>query len=296
MGAHLVANQTSYVVRDGEQIEGDSLRCPFHGWRYGPDGKCNDIPYSPNFIPKNACVKSWPVVERAGAIWMWHDEEGGEPDVELPAFAEWDDQSWVRWKFDIMGVINTHPQEIVDNMADLGHMVPVHGSLNCAYFDNEFDGPILIQRFSAGHRTLADPSVTMRYDTWYTGPGILQSRLVGNHPSLMLIAHTPIEDGVIKMWHALMVKSPNETATDEDVAVARAYQETSRLALAQDLEIWNNKRPCINPMQIPADGPFGKVRIWYKQFYNSRTRAEEFQKRVNGTVVSLDNRGKDQAA
>ena len=150
MGAHLVANQTSYVVRDGEQIEGDSLRCPFHGWRYGPDGKCNDIPYSPNFIPKNACVKSWPVVERAGAIWMWHDEEGGEPDVELPAFAEWDDQSWVRWKFDIMGVINTHPQEIVDNMADLGHMVPVHGSLNCAYFDNEFDGPILIQRFSAG--------------------------------------------------------------------------------------------------------------------------------------------------
>ena len=43
MGTHLARNNTSYVVQDG-QIEGDSIRCPYHAWRYGPDGKCNDIP------------------------------------------------------------------------------------------------------------------------------------------------------------------------------------------------------------------------------------------------------------
>ena len=37
MGTHLARNETSYVVQDGA-IEGDSLRCPYHGWRYGPDG------------------------------------------------------------------------------------------------------------------------------------------------------------------------------------------------------------------------------------------------------------------
>ena len=45
MGTNMARNDSSYVVRDG-QIEGDSIRCPYHAWRFGPDGKCNDIPYS----------------------------------------------------------------------------------------------------------------------------------------------------------------------------------------------------------------------------------------------------------
>jgi 3-ketosteroid 9alpha-monooxygenase subunit A len=44
MGTHLAKNTTSYIVRDKEHIEGDNIRCPYHGWRFGPDGRCNDIP------------------------------------------------------------------------------------------------------------------------------------------------------------------------------------------------------------------------------------------------------------
>lgn len=68
--------------------------------------------------------------------------------------------------------------------------------------------------------------------------------------------------------------------------MARAYQEASRLAFAQDFEIWANKRPCFNPMMVQGDGPFHKLRIWYKQFYNPRARAAEFQTRVNGIYVT----------
>ena len=35
MGTHLGGNTTSYVVIDG-QIEGDSIRCPYHAWRFAP--------------------------------------------------------------------------------------------------------------------------------------------------------------------------------------------------------------------------------------------------------------------
>jgi 3-ketosteroid 9alpha-monooxygenase subunit A len=90
---------------------------------------------------------------------------------------------------------------------------------------------------------------------------------------------------VLKVWHALLVKSPNRIATPEDVTSARAYQETSRLAFAQDFDIWAHKRPCINPLQIPTDGPFHKGRIWYGQFYNPRARAPEFHRKVNGVHV-----------
>ncbi|HEY4546235.1 MAG TPA: Rieske 2Fe-2S domain-containing protein [Pedomonas sp.] len=290
MGAHLAKNTTSYVVRDGEQVQGESIRCPFHGWRFGPDGKCDDIPYSPNFIPKAACLKTFPVAERAGIVWMWHDPEGQQPDQDLPAFAPWDkeNEGWVRWLIDDYGTLPVHAVEIVDNMADFGHMGPIHGSLHNQYFDNIFDGHKVIQRFDAGHRTLAsDASSTLALDTWYEGPSILQSDMRGAFPSLMLLAHTPVGKGMTRIWHALMVKMPSLEAARTDLETARMYQRASRDAVAQDVEIWANKAPSVNPMQIPADGPYGKVRLWYSQFYNPRDKAAAIQKRVQGQVVTF---------
>jgi len=62
MGAHLAKNTTSYIVRDGEQVEGESIRCPFHGWQYGPDGTCKNITYS-DCKPKAAQLRTFPVAE-----------------------------------------------------------------------------------------------------------------------------------------------------------------------------------------------------------------------------------------
>lgn len=145
-------------------------------------------------------------------------------------------------------------------------------------FVNEFDGYVIRQLLVAGHKTLMSAGGgMMTNDTWYTGPGILQSTMIGEFPSLMLICHTPVDDGVIQVWHALLVRTT-------DVAMARGYQAASLAAFAQDFEIWSNKRACIHPLMVKGDGPFHKVRIWYKQFYNPRARAAEFQMRVNGVV------------
>jgi 3-ketosteroid 9alpha-monooxygenase subunit A len=285
MGTHLGANTTSYVVRDGAHIQGEAIRCPYHGWRFGPDGKCVEIPYG-KVIPKAATIKSWPIVERMGVIFVWYDAEDDSPEFDEPNFGEWGDPAWVRWKIDHMGTMQSHPQEILDNMVDVGHFSPTHGSVDIAYFENEFNGPTVIQRFGAGHRTLVTDKKLLELVTWYTGPGILLSRMLGDFPTIMMIAHTPVDDGVIKVWHALMVKSSNAVATEDDVRAARAYQEESRLAFAQDFEIWSNKRPAFNILQVPGDGPFHKLRIWYKQFYNPREDAGIFHQRANGIYVS----------
>lgn len=294
MGAHLAKNSTSYIVRDEQQVEGDSIRCPFHGWRFDANGQCDDIPYSPTFIPKAACLKTYPIVERAGIIWMWHDQESAEPAFPLPDFEDrWNAPGWVNWKIDFMGDLDCHQVEILDNMADIGHFTPIHGSVNIIHFANEFKDHQVYQYFASGHRTLVsgDDGV-LETHTWYTGPGILQSKMNGGLPSLMFIAHTPIEDGSIRVWHGLSVQmgDGSRPLTDEERAAAFEYQEASRLAFAQDVEIWANKRPCVNPLAIPADGPVGKVRIWYKQFYNPRDRAGDFQDRVNGVVTKVDKR------
>jgi 3-ketosteroid 9alpha-monooxygenase subunit A len=299
MGAHLAKNTTSYIVRDGEQIEGDSIRCPFHGWQFGPDGACKNIPYS-DFVPKAARLKTFPVVERAGTVWIWHDPEGLEPNFDLPDFGgHHDAPGWVNWKIDFMGDLDIHPIEVVDNMADFGHFVPIHGAKDFVYFANEFKDHIVHQYYAAGHRTLVtNPEDVLTLDTWYTGPSILQSEMEGTFNSFILITHTPIEDGKIRVWHGLMVQVNDGSApvTDELREAALQYQEGSRLAFAQDVEIWQNKKACLNPLVIPSDGPYGKVRTWYKQFYNPRDKTPDLHKRTNGLHVTLDKRSETQAA
>lgn len=299
MGAHLARNSTSYIVRDGEHVEGEGIRCPFHGWQFGPDGACQHIPYS-DFIPKAAKLRTYPVAERAGILWVWHDPEEGEPDYPLPDFGgHFGEPGWVEWKIDYMGDLDVHGIEIVDNMADFGHFVPIHGAKDWQYFANEFMGHVVHQYYSAGHRTLtASDGDQLVLDTWYTGPGILQSEMAGTFDSFIMIANTPIENGRTRAWHGLMVKvhDGSRETTDEDRANALLYQEGSRLAFAQDVEIWANKRACINPLAIPADGPYGKLRTWYRQFYNPRAKVADTHQRVDGLVVTFDKRpGRDAA-
>ncbi|GAB3626493.1 Toluene-4-sulfonate monooxygenase system iron-sulfur subunit TsaM1 [Pandoraea terrae] len=61
------------------RIVDDQLACGYHGWRYGNDGACRYIPAHPCAQPpKNACVKTYPVVEAYGVIWASVGTPSGE--------------------------------------------------------------------------------------------------------------------------------------------------------------------------------------------------------------------------
>lgn len=280
MGTHLARNTSSYVIRDGIHVEGDSIRCPYHAWRFGPDGRCTEIPYSKARIPAAAKLRTWTVQEKYGCVFVWHDPEEGAPDYDLPPIPEWDNPAYVQWAIDDLGTLPCHPQEVVDNITDVAHLGPTHGG-PCSYFSNVFTGIEARQYQGAYHRALTT-DMMLETDTFYTGPGILLSYFNGGY-AVMYIAHTPVDDGVVQAWHGLLVHSGKAEATEGDIPAARAQQAGSLAAFAQDFEIWANKRPCFTPLAVPGDGAFSKARIWYKQFYNPRAEAETFQIRANGT-------------
>jgi 3-ketosteroid 9alpha-monooxygenase subunit A len=286
MGTHLARNSTSYVAQDGA-IEDDCIRCPYHAWRFGPDGKCNEIPYASGPIPPAAKVKSWQVVEHLGAVFVWHDPEGGAPDYDLPGIPEAGDPGWVFGPYDDLGVVHCHTQEIMDNITDVAHFGPVHGSLT-KYFENEFRGHVVVQRMGGGHRTLttADGPMLETVAT-YTGPSLLITRMTGTHESYIVIAHTPVDDGSAYVWHSLLVKSPtgSAVATAQDREIAAQYQAMALAAFAQDFEVWKHKKPCIQGLFVQGDGPFRKQREWYRQFYNPRAEREALLKNVDGVYV-----------
>jgi len=83
MRTHIGKNTTSFIVRQGRQIEGESIRCPYHAWRFGPDGQCDHIPYS-NIIPQQARLAAYEVVERYNAISIGMIPKAALPITSFP--------------------------------------------------------------------------------------------------------------------------------------------------------------------------------------------------------------------
>jgi len=63
------------------------LRCPYHGWKYDVTGQCVDVPSEPaesGFCEKIK-LKSYPLVERGGVIWVYMG-----PADQQPPLPEWE--------------------------------------------------------------------------------------------------------------------------------------------------------------------------------------------------------------
>lgn len=282
MGTNIAAGQSTIIVQSGEQMEGDSIRCPYHGWRYNAEGVVDDIPGISGPCPKVKGLKSYPVREVMGCIMVWWDPDHQDPLFEPPHLREWDSPTWVKWELDHLGELAVHTQEILDNMADASHLGPTHGA-PCEWFENEFRDHVYIQRqggFHHGYNALLTTA------TWYTGPGILLSKqLFGETLTYELIANTPVEDGVSKIWHANLSPAAGDSITTQDKQAAKDIQAGSLQAFSSDFDIWKHKKPALRAMQMASDGPFLKGRKWLKQFYTERDNVEQLQKSLNGTVV-----------
>ena len=286
MGTMLGSGENSATTTDASFMEGDNIRCPFHAWRFGPDGRCNHIPYYDGPIPAGARVKSWPVEERYGIVFAWHDPEGRAPDFGLIDFPEWDDSAWVRWDgLEFLCDLN-HPIEIFDNMSDVAHLGHLHGGHAVAY-ENAYEGHLMHQHQRsavAGSSASGSPELFgATYSTLagYVGPGIAFGRFQ-EMGAVQIICVTPIEDGTCRLWQAAMVRSRSGVVDEPARQMRAGVSAMFGGGLMRDGEVWKVKRPALHIIQLPSDGPFRQSRTWYSQFYNPRERAKEIVGRVAG--------------
>ncbi|CAN5152992.1 hypothetical protein BH10PSE6_BH10PSE6_17170 [soil metagenome] len=50
------------------RLEGDALRCMYHGLKFASDGRCIEIP-GQKLIPQSACVRRYPL--QVVGSWIW---------------------------------------------------------------------------------------------------------------------------------------------------------------------------------------------------------------------------------
>lgn len=69
------------------ELGGDTIKCGYHGIRFGTDGKCASIP-TQSVVPSACHVKTFPIVEQWRWLWIWM----GDPeraDEQLIPSADW---------------------------------------------------------------------------------------------------------------------------------------------------------------------------------------------------------------
>ena len=108
------------------KVVGENLRCAYHGAEFGADGRCTKVP-GQSVAPRAAAVRSFPVLQRHGYVWVWM----GEPDHAVDestipdGFAPSGDPKWIGC-YGRFESIKADYRLINDNLFDITHAEFVH--------------------------------------------------------------------------------------------------------------------------------------------------------------------------
>jgi 3-ketosteroid 9alpha-monooxygenase subunit A len=263
------------------EIIGNNVSCPFHGWQWGQDGHCAKIPFSSR-IPPRAKIKSWPVMEASGQLFVYNDPEGNAPppEVAIPSIEPFDRGECTPWNWEEL-LIPTNCRELIDNVADNTHFYYVHGWLPRS-FKNIYEGHIASQ--IAVYETRKDRALgeagaasnedafMMESDGTYYGPAYMinsqAAMYKGQRIDCWLInAHYPIDTDSFMLQCGVTARKVPGLPDDVATAIANEYAVAFRNAFFQDVHIWQHKTRIDNPILTQHDGPIYQLRNWYEQFY-----------------------------
>jgi phenylpropionate dioxygenase-like ring-hydroxylating dioxygenase large terminal subunit len=106
-------------------VDGDIIRCPYHGLEFNAAGACTRIP-NQDRIPPAANVRSYPVIERDALIWIWMGDPAKADPAAILGNPEHVDPQW-SWRPYTMHV-KSNWQLLVDNILDLTHVAYIHAN------------------------------------------------------------------------------------------------------------------------------------------------------------------------
>jgi nitrite reductase/ring-hydroxylating ferredoxin subunit len=269
----------------GGKVVGETLRCPFHAFRYDTAGACVATGYGTK-PPPTAHAHVWPVREEAGVVFVYYDSLGGPPTWELPILEM---KSWTRLHHRVFD-LHDHAQETVENSVDLGHFAIVHSysgvtvrsepAIDGAHFQTAYGAsrPLpVVGRFGAMVR------FEFRIDLYGLGCSIVTIGVpsYGVTARLFVLA-TPTSKDRINLALAISLREMKDAGQVHPLArllarllprqaleglIARIIHQSVVHDARQDFVIWEHKRYTQPPALAHGDGPIGKFRIWARQFY-----------------------------
>lgn len=270
MGAHLGHGGT---VRDGRIV------CPFHGWEWNQAGKNVHIPYEDRPY-QGRTLRSWPVCERNGVIYLWHDVDGAPPSWEVPDLFtalgdDVADRSYHPAEPDGLvrcGVLRLNPYVVLDNVGDMAHFRTVHGTAEVpTVLDHGPDGHIFRLRLGFGKswkEGASDGRATGDVlNIVQLGVGFSYSVLGGAKlPYIVIIlSTTPVDNETSEMFQTVWLE---QAPGDEEPGRLERRMHHACHQLPRDIQIWENQRYEQHPAWRRTEvRPFQAIRRWAQTFH-----------------------------
>ncbi|HSN97528.1 MAG TPA: Rieske 2Fe-2S domain-containing protein [Candidatus Nanopelagicales bacterium] len=274
MGAHL---------GHGGRVEGETLRCPFHGFRFDRDGVCVATGYGTR-PPPGCRAGRFAVHETHGLVLVWYGATGEAPFFEVPSIDldGWTPFRWKRWS------MRGHPQETSENSVDFGHLAVVHGYRALKVVrELTLDGPYLNVVYGMERPLipgLLGVPIRAEFEIHVHGLGysfvevrVLDVGLRTRH--FVLSTPTDPERVCFEVGLSLeRLRAPRSLRSLPEAlrrlpgeALSRVVAEAAFQGFVhdvmQDFTIWRHKRYVQAPALAEGDGPIGRYRRWARQFY-----------------------------
>lgn len=279
----------------GGSIEGEDIKCPFHGFCFSTDGDCTKTGYGTKPSPR-AKVYSWPVMEKLGMVFCYFHPERKEPDYDLD---ERIDDSLTDYKIHTWHMIS-NPTETAENSVDVGHFSHIHG-----YKDPHSINPLKLE----------GPFLNVKYGMYRKGDFIgkpkkdflIEFEIFQQGLGLAIVEAHTIELGV-RTRHLVMptaidgekiylrigcavqkIKDPGKIHPLLKVLPKRLITKIMHREafkgyihdVYQDFKVWQNKIYLTPPALSKGDGPIMQYRQWAAQFdyeLNQRVDAQAKEK------------------
>lgn len=105
------------------RLEGDDVRCMYHGLKFSSTGRCIEIP-GQDEVPERFCVRSYAVSECDGWIWVWMGSYASADVALIPSCTGPDDPRWHMRS----GSLDYQACYLLlnDNLTDFSHLAFVH--------------------------------------------------------------------------------------------------------------------------------------------------------------------------
>jgi len=179
-------------------VDQGNLVCGYHGLAMGCDGKPVSMPMQR--VAGFPCIKSYPLIERYGFIWVWP----GDPekaDASLLHHLEWAESA--EWAYGGgLYHINCDYRLMIDNLMDLTHEAYVHTT---SIGQDEID------EHPVNTKVEGDTVITSRYMDGVMAPPFWKAALSANDLP---------EDALVDRWQISRFTPPSHVLIDVGVALA----------------------------------------------------------------------------
>jgi len=298
------------------RIVNGCIVCPYHGWEFGGDGKCKNIPsigYGTK-PPPRAKVDAYPVEEKYGIVFAFLGDASEEERPPLLNVEEYDQEGWRANQVLVLEVPYYYERSI-ENGLDPAHnefVHPTHGfsAINRDtysvrdyetedhnqgwgfWFMHRFDSPPLPQSDhpTAQGGTPWGKTKTERSDV-YAGGGTYGPNAMPTYINItkdkmfrQYFFEQPVSENFTRIFFLNMRNFLLDPSNDGPI------HARNKIIAQQDINILSELHPVLTPLAntkevlMPADKAIAAYRSWLEKFDDMgwRIDIEEFN-RYNGT-------------